>query len=118
MFFAHSIETKIFGANFRKVMIKGVHLQRNYFTCDSACAAIIFKRLRWHLRRKYFSNVERNRASASQIAYEQGRTQGRGLGAQPPPPIGLSTKMHNKENVTFLALLSLFFCNDADSNMI
>ena len=26
-----------------------------------------------------------------------------------PPPIGLSDKMHNKENITFLALLSLFF---------
>ena len=36
----------------------------------------------------------------------------------PPPPIGLSTKMHSKENITFLALLSLFFCNDTDSNMI
>ena len=34
------------------------------------------------------------------------------------PPIGLSTKMHNKENITFLALLSLCFCNDMDSNMI
>ena len=35
------------------------------------------------------------------------------------PPIGLSTKMHNKENTTFLALLSLFFlCNDMDSNII
>ena len=34
------------------------------------------------------------------------------------PPIGLSTKMHSKENITFLALLSLFFCNDTDSNMI
>ena len=34
------------------------------------------------------------------------------------PPIGLSTKMHSKENITFLALLSLFFCNDKDSNMI
>ena len=34
------------------------------------------------------------------------------------PPIGLSTEMHNKENITFLALLSLFFCNDMDSNMI
>ena len=39
-------------------------LHRNYFTCDSACAAIIFKRLHWRLRRKYFSNFERNRASA------------------------------------------------------
>ena len=34
-----------------------------HFTCDSACAAIIFKRLRL----KYFSNFERNRASATQI---------------------------------------------------
>ena len=34
------------------------------------------------------------------------------------PPIGLSTKMHNKENITFLALLSLFFCNYMDSNII
>ena len=25
------------------------------------------------------------------------------------PPIGLSTKMHNKENITFFSLLSLFF---------
>ena len=39
-------------------------------------------------------------------------------GGSIPPPIGLSTKMHNEENVTFLALLSLFFCNDMDSNMI
>ena len=31
------------------------------------------------------------------------------LGFKPPPPIGLSTKMHNKENVTFFALLRLFF---------
>ena len=31
-----------------------------------------------------------------------------GLGVQ-APPIGLSTKMHNKENITFLALLILFF---------
>ena len=46
----------------------------------------------------------------------QGRTQG-GLGVQ-TPPIGLSTKMHSKENITFLAHLSLFFCNDKDSNMI
>ena len=27
-------------------VIRGGHLRRNYFTCDSACAAIIFKRLR------------------------------------------------------------------------
>ena len=33
-------------------------------------------------------------------------------------PIGLSTKMHRKENITFLTHLSLFFCNDMDSNMI
>ena len=36
---------------------------------------------------------------------------GGGLGVQ-TPPIGLLTKMHNKENITFLAFLSLFFCND------
>ena len=48
-------------------------------------------------------------------AYARG---GGGLGVQTPPPIGLSTKMHSKENITFLALLSLFFCNDTDSNMI
>ena len=30
-----------------------------------------------------------------------------GLGVH--PPIGLSTKMYNEENITFLALLSLFF---------
>ena len=40
------------------------HLRCNYFTCDSACAATIFKRLRWRLHGKYFSNFERNRASA------------------------------------------------------
>ena len=40
------------------------HLRRKYFTCDSFCAATIFKRLRWRLPRKYFSNFERNRASA------------------------------------------------------
>ena len=38
----------------------------------------------------------------------QGRTQGGG-GWGFKPPIGLSTKMLNKENITFLALLSLFF---------
>ena len=47
----------------------------------------------------------------------QGRTQGGVLGVQ-PPPIGLSTEMHNKENITFLGLLSLFFCIDTNSNMI
>ena len=47
----------------------------------------------------------------------QGRTQGRGFKGS-NPPIDLSTKMHNKENITFLALLRLFFCNDTDSNMI
>ena len=47
----------------------------------------------------------------------QGRTQG-GFWGFKPPPIGLSTKMHSKENITFLALLSLLFCNDTDSNMI
>ena len=47
----------------------------------------------------------------------QGRTQGGALGVQ-TPPIGLSTKMHRKENITFLEHLSLFFCNDKDSNMI
>ena len=40
---------------------------------------------------------------------KQGRTQVGVWGFNPPPPIGLSTKMHNKENITFLALLSLFF---------
>ena len=39
---------------------------------------------------------------------EQGRTQGGVLGVQ-TPPMGLLTKMHSKENITFLALLSLFF---------
>ena len=29
----------------------GASLRRNYFICDSTYAAIIFKRLRWHLRR-------------------------------------------------------------------
>ena len=38
----------------------------------------------------------------------QRRTHGGGVGVQ-TPSIGLSTKMHNKENITFLALLSLFF---------
>ena len=40
------------------------------------------------------------------------------LGVQTFPLIGLWTKMHNKENITFLARLSLPFCNDMDSNMI
>ena len=53
-------------------------------------------------------------ASYEQI---QGRTQGGGFGGS-KLPISLSTKMHNKENITFLALLSLFICNDTDSNMI
>ena len=48
---------------------------------------------------------------------DQGRMQG-GFGGSNLPPIGLSTKMHSKENITFLALLSLFFCNDTDSNMV
>ena len=47
----------------------------------------------------------------------QGRTQG-GFGGSNPPPHWSVTKMHNKENITFLALLSLFFCNDTDFNMI
>ena len=50
-------------------------------------------------------------APSSPRAYARG-------GFKPPPPIGLSTKMNSKENITFLALLSLFFCNDTDSNMI
>ena len=32
-----------------------------------------------------------------------------GRGGYSPPPIGLSTKMQNKKNTTFLALLSLVF---------
>ena len=47
----------------------------------------------------------------------QGRTQRGVLGVQ-TPPIGLSTKMHSKENIMFLALLSPIFCKDTDSNMI
>ena len=38
----------------------------------------------------------------------KGVRRGRVLGVQ-TPLIGLSTKMHNKENIMFLALLSLFF---------
>ena len=34
---------------------------------------------------------------------------GEGGVARAPPPIGLSTKMQNKKNITFLALLALFF---------
>ena len=54
------------------IIIVGMFIQvgrggQKYFTCDSACAAIIFKRLSWSLRRKYFSNFEGNRASAIQI---------------------------------------------------
>ena len=45
------------------------------------------------------------------------RAYARGGGVQ-TSPIGMSTKMHIKENITFLALLSLLFCNDMDSNMI
>ena len=47
----------------------------------------------------------------------KGVRRGGGFGGS-NPPIGLSTKMHSKENITFLALLSLLFCNDTDSNMI
>ena len=43
----------------------------------------------------------------NQINYSIIRTQG-GFGGS-NPPIGLSTKMQNKENITFLALLSMFF---------
>ena len=39
-------------------------------TCDSACAATNFKRLSWHLRCKYFSSFESNRARAIQIRLE------------------------------------------------
>ena len=46
--------------------------------------------------------------SSSRFSYVGARAYAGGLGVQ-PPPIGLSTKMHNKENITFLALLSLFF---------
>ena len=55
------------------------------------------------------------------ISYQlQPRAYARGGGGWgfKPPTIDLSTKMHNKENITFLAFLSLFFCNDTDSNMI
>ena len=55
-------------------------------------------------------------AFKTKVTLLQGRTQG-GVGGS-NPPIGLSTKMHSKEIITFLALLSLFFCNDKDSNMI
>ena len=48
---------------------------------------------------------------------EQGRTQGGGGVGGSNPPIGLSTKMYKKK-ITFLALLSLFFCNDTDSKVI
>ena len=51
----------------------------------------------------------------NEVSSFQGRTQGGGVQTS---PIGMSTKMHNKENITFLALLSLLFCNDMDSNMI
>ena len=54
-------------------------------------------------------------ASYEQI---QGRTQGGGGVGGSKLPISLSTKMHNKENMTFLALLSLLICNDTDSNTI
>ena len=37
----------------------GASLVRNSFTWDSASAAIIFTRLRWRLRHKHFSNLER-----------------------------------------------------------
>ena len=33
-------------------------------------------------------------------------------GYSPPPPIGLPTKMQNKENTTFLAFLRLSFALD------
>ena len=39
----------------------------------------------------------------------QQRSQGAGGYSYIPPPIGLSTKMQNKEITTFLALLRLFF---------
>ena len=43
------------------------------------------------------------------IASDQGRTRKGGVwGFNLPLPIGLSTKMHNKENITFLVLLRLF----------
>ena len=56
-----------------------------------------------------------NKFAGHSRAYARGG--GGGLGLE-TPAIGLSTKMHSKENITFLALLSLFFCNDTDFNMI
>ena len=52
----------------KRALARGGHMRRNncggnYFTCDSARAAIIFKRLRWRLRHNYFSNFERKRKS-------------------------------------------------------
>ena len=50
----------------------------------------------------------RNRCISDVIINNQGRMQ-EGVWGFNPPTIDLSTKMHNKENITFLALLSLFF---------
>ena len=46
----------------------------------------------------------------SSVARGGGGADGGGGGGYSPPPIGLSTKMQNKKNTTFLALLRLFFC--------
>ena len=66
-----------FEVTMRSFGLKGGHLRRNYFSCDSAwCAATIFKRLRWRLRRKYFSDFERSRAIQIRfriIAFQQPR---------------------------------------------
>ena len=51
--------------------------------------------------------------------FTQQRSQGGGRrGAIAPPPIGLSTKMQNEKNDTFLALLRLFFCAGMDQKVI
>ena len=39
-------QTRVNITNKKNKMSRGGHLRRSYFTCDSACAAIIFKRLR------------------------------------------------------------------------
>ena len=54
--------------------------------------------------------------------FTQQRSRGWGGGAEgscsPPPPFGLSTKMQNKKNNAFLALLRLFFCAGMDQKVI
>ena len=56
-------------------------------------------------------NMDRNNARASSEVAKKCSSvaRGGGRGGYSPPPIGMSTKMQNEQNTTFLALLRLFY---------